>query len=198
MSVRAHAAGSRRIAPPATGALPWHAPRNGPVQLVEEQRYPPPQRYFSGLHRAFAFSGKGRRVHRQALIDPEQDHDSIPRRPDGRPVAFNLEGEPIPLREAIELADDLDRCTLVWTPLTLPSGRPAVLRTIFRVFDDEAPDGPVPAGHEPQLYASVLYTADPEPRFLKRLWTYASAAEANAAHPEAVEEFRSGRAHVEY
>ncbi|MFV0135534.1 hypothetical protein ACLGIH_20320 [Streptomyces sp. HMX87] len=133
----------------------------------------------------------------QALLELEQDMDAVPRGPGGDPIAFNLQGEPITTREAIELAEDLDRCTLVWTPIRLPSGRPAVVRTVFQVFDDEASRGPVPEGHVPQLYASVLYTAGPEPRFVKRLWTYGSEAEARSGHPEATAEFQSGRVHVD-
>ncbi|WP_369042270.1 hypothetical protein [Streptomyces sp. Midd1] len=132
------------------------------------------------------------------LLDAGQDPDTIPRGPGGSPLAFNLQGEPIPLREALELSDDLDRCTMVWTPITTASGRPAIVRTIFRVFDDEASQREVPTSHVPQLYASVLFTPAPANRFLTRLWTYGSLDEAKAGHPEAVYEFLSGRVHVDY
>jgi hypothetical protein len=136
-------------------------------------------------------------VQSQTLLDAGQDPDTIPRGPGGTPLAFNLQGEPIPLREALELADDLERCTMFWTPVTLKSGQPAIVRTIFRVFDDEASRGAVPENHVPQLYASVLFTPAPENRFLKRLWTYGSLSEAQAGHPEAAFEFQSGRVHVD-
>lgn len=134
----------------------------------------------------------------QTLLDAGQDPDMIPRGPGGTPLAFNLQGEPISLREALELADDLDRCTLFWSPITLQSGRPAVVRTIFRVFDDEASQREVPDDHVPQLYASVLFTPAPENRFLKRLWTYGSKDEAFVGHSEATSEFQSGRVHVDH
>ncbi|WP_329271868.1 hypothetical protein [Streptomyces sp. NBC_01451] len=133
----------------------------------------------------------------QTLLDAGQAPDMIPRGPGGTPLAFNLQGEPISVREAIELADNLDHCTLLWTPVTLASGRLAIVRTLFRVFDDEASQRAVPEGHVPQLYASVLFTPAPENRFLKRLWTYGSPAEAHAGHPEAVIEFQSGRVDVD-
>lgn len=134
----------------------------------------------------------------QALLD--RDHDQIPRGPGGDPVTFGLDGTPITTRAAITLSEDTDHCTLVWTPIRLPesagalAGSEAVVRTLFIVFDDEASKGPVPEGHVPQLYASDLYTAGPEGRFVRRLWTYGSADEAKAGHPEAVAEFQSGRA----
>ncbi|MEU1552181.1 hypothetical protein ABZ517_05590 [Streptomyces scabiei] len=130
----------------------------------------------------------------QTLLDAGRDPDTIPRGPGGDPLAFNLQGEPISLREALELSDDLERCTLFWSPITLPSGRPAIVRTLFRVFDDEASHGPVPEGRVPQMYASVVFTPAPENRFLARLWTYGSREEAHAAHPEATYEFQSGNA----
>jgi hypothetical protein len=133
----------------------------------------------------------------QALTDHNQEQNTIPRGPGGEPIAYGLTGEPITAREAVELSEDLDRCTLRWTPIRLPSGEPAVVRTVFRVFDEEARQGFVPEGHEPQLYASALYTADAEPREVKQLWTYGSFDEAKAAHPEATDEFQSGRVHVE-
>lgn len=127
----------------------------------------------------------------------EFDRDTIPRGPGGDPLAFNLHGEPITMREALELVDDVERCTMFWTHIRLPTGQSAIVRTIFRVFDDEASQSEVPHGHEPQLYASVLFTPAPEHRFLKRLWTYGSLAEAKAGHPEATSEFQSGRVHVD-
>lgn len=131
------------------------------------------------------------------LLDAGRDPDAIPRGPGGDILTFNMQGEPISLREAIELCNNLERITLVWTPIALASGQPAIVRTIYRVFDDEASRGPVPQEHTPQMYISVLYTPPPESRFLARLWTYSSVAEAQAGHPEATAEFQSGRIHVD-
>lgn len=144
----------------------------------------------------------------QAVLDTVTDQNAIPYGPDGTPLAFGLDGEPITAREAVELSEDLDRCTMYWTPITLPDGRRVEVRTVFTVFDEEAQKGAVPKGHVPQLYASVVYTADarnrplrldlpdPEKRPVYRLWTYGSLDEAKAGHPEAVYEFASGLTRV--
>lgn len=122
---------------------------------------------------------------------------AIPRSSAGNPIAFDLQGRPISACEAVELSEDIDRCTVIWTPVTLPSGTAAVVRTLYLVIDERASRGPVPEDYEPQLYASDLYTAEVQPRFVWRLCTYASLSLAAAGHPRAVEEFVTGRTHVD-
>lgn len=101
------------------------------------------------------------------------------------------------MHEALELLEDLDVRTLFKSEVRLPGGRPAVVRTVLTVFDDAASRAAVPAGHVPQIYASILYSPEPENRYLRSLWTYGSPAEAKAGHPEAAHEFASGRARVD-
>ena len=144
----------------------------------------------------------------QAVLDTVTDQNTVPRGPDGAPLAFGLNGEPITAAAAVELSEDLERCTMYWTPVNLPDGRPAMVRTIFTVFDEEAQRGPVPAGHVPHLYATAVYTADAENRPLAldvpnregrrvfRLWTYGSLDEAKTGHPEAVYEIAQGLTRV--
>lgn len=139
-----------------------------------------------------------------AVLDTETHQNVIPLNCDGVPIAYGLDLQPITAAQAVELADDLERCTLYWTPINLPDGRPAMVRTIFTVFDEEAQQGPVPEGHEPHLYATCVYTPEPDNKLLRldlpsrggrpvhRLWTYGSVAEAKAGHPEAVFEITSG------
>ncbi|AZM47838.1 hypothetical protein DMB38_20425 [Streptomyces sp. WAC 06738] len=138
------------------------------------------------------------------------DQNAIPRGPDGTPLAFDLDGQAITARAAVELSEDLDRCTMYWTPTTLADGRQVEVRTVFTVFDEEAQKGPVPEGHVPHLYASSVYPPNPDPKCrplpldipgtgeppVYRLWVYGSLDEAKAGHPEAVEEVISGRARV--
>jgi hypothetical protein len=106
-----------------------------------------------------------------------------------------MDGKPITQREALELLEDLERRTLRTTPVKLPSGRRAEVRTVCMIFDDLAAQQAVPDGHVPQIFGSVLYSPEPESLYIVGLWTYGSAAEAKARHPEAVAEFESGRVH---
>ena len=133
-------------------------------------------------------------MHSQTL--PVQEQNQIPRGPGDDPLTYGLDGKPITMGEAIELLEDLEKRSLRSTPITLPSGKPAVVRTVLTVFDDEASRGEVPEGHIPQVYASILYSPEPENRFIHALWTYGSPQEAAAGHAEAVDEFTSGRTRV--
>jgi len=207
MNMRA-GAGSRSTPPPRRGP----ACTFGMVRRSQmHNAYPPPKRcLFSWLRRAFGFHRKGSGVASQAVLDTVTDKNAIPRSPDGTPLAFGLDGEPITAAAAVELSEDLDRCTMYWTPIDLPDGRQVEVRTVFTVFDEDAQKGPVPESHIPQLYFSAVYPSGPDPKRrplpldipgvergpLYRLWTYGSLDEAKAGHPEAVEEFISGRARV--
>ncbi|MFE2539013.1 hypothetical protein [Actinacidiphila glaucinigra] len=124
----------------------------------------------------------------------EDTLDRVEVGPSGVPYAYGMNGRPITTRQAAFLLGDLNRRTLHWTPVRLPGGVPAEVRTVCSVFDDDAATEHVPQGYVPQVFASNLYTPAPESRFLVQLWTYGSPAEANAGHREAVEEFLSGRA----
>ncbi|MFC9505444.1 hypothetical protein [Streptomyces sp. NPDC057002] len=120
--------------------------------------------------------------------------DKVEVGPSGLPFTYGLDGKPVTLRVAAELYEDFERRVLYTTPVTLPDGRPAIVRTLCLVFDDEAATEMVPEDHVPQVFASAAY--HPTGWCLHRLWTYGSPEEAKAAHPEAVEEFTSGRARV--
>lgn len=126
----------------------------------------------------------------------ELDNHVVPLGPDGDPLTFGIDGTPITLATALELLEDLEARTLHVTVVTLPSGTEAEVRTVLKVFDDDASRGPVPEGHVPQIYASVLYSPSPENRHLHALWTYGSREEAKTCHMEAVDEFVSGRTRV--
>lgn len=127
---------------------------------------------------------------------PVQDHNRIPLGPGDDPLTYGLDGKPTTLHEALELLEDLDARTLCASSITLPSGQPAVVRTVLKVFDDDASRGPVPDDHVPQIYASILFSPEPENRYIHALWTYGSADDAKAGHPDAVDEFTSGRTRV--
>ncbi|MGW3153753.1 hypothetical protein [Streptomyces sp. NPDC001089] len=132
----------------------------------------------------------------QSQTLPTNDHDMIPVGPGGDPLTYGIDGNPISLHRALNLLEDIDARTLVATSISLPGGQPCVVRSVLTVFDDAASRGPVPAGHVPQIYASIAFSPEPENRLLHVLWTYGSAAEAEAGHPEAVDEFASGRTRV--
>ncbi|MGW3860666.1 hypothetical protein ACWEDZ_04190 [Streptomyces sp. NPDC005047] len=118
--------------------------------------------------------------------------DQVEVGPSGVPIAYGLDGGPVTTRQAAELFSNLDRRTLHSTEIVLPSKAPAVVRTLCLVFDHCAATEMVPESHVPQVFASACY--DDRGRLLKALWTYGSPEEAKAAHPEAVDEFLSGRA----
>ncbi|MFE4527140.1 hypothetical protein ACFRMO_08070 [Streptomyces anulatus] len=125
--------------------------------------------------------------------------DSIAEGPAGLPYAYGLNAEPITLRAATELYENLDARTLHRTELRLPDGREAVVRTICLVFEHRLATcaaAELPPGYLPQVFGSALYLADERQRFLGALWTYGLPAEARAGHAEAVDEYASGRASV--
>ncbi|MEV5264788.1 hypothetical protein [Streptomyces werraensis] len=101
------------------------------------------------------------------------------------------------VREAAVLYENLDSRTLHQTEITLPTGTPALVRTLCLVFDDDAATrDDLTEDHVPQVFASAVYWGEDYREFVQPLWTYGSPEEAQAAHREAVEEFRSGRARV--
>jgi hypothetical protein len=120
--------------------------------------------------------------------------DRIATGPSGQAIAF---GEPVTIREAADLFEDLDSRTLYSEKIVLPSGTPALVRTLCLILDDDAATrADLGAGHVPQ-FASACYWGGADLReCVVPLWTYGSSAEAKAGHREAVEEFRSGRARV--
>ena len=192
MSVRAHGGGLVDQPPRSPGPRGTQPERSGATRC--STLTPPASSLLLVAPGLRSSQGKDNGVLSQTL--PVQDHNQIPRGPGDDPLTFGVDGKPITLRDALELLEDLERRTLRKTPVTLPSGSPAVVRTVLTVFDDEASRGPVPRDHTPQIYASVLYSQEPENRYMQALWMYGSPEEAKAGHPEAVDEFVSGRTRV--
>ncbi|MFI7083913.1 hypothetical protein ACIBUR_09935 [Streptomyces anulatus] len=119
--------------------------------------------------------------------------------PAGRPFAFGLDAEPLTMRAAADLFEDMTARTVHKSDVVLPDGRPASVRTLCLVFDDllaTCVASELPADYVPQIFGSALYSADDPGHLLRTLWTYGLPAEAKAGHAEAVEEFASGRARV--
>lgn len=117
--------------------------------------------------------------------------------PSGLPFTYGLDGKPVTVRDAAVLYENLDSRTLHQDEITLPSGLPALVRTLCLVFDDDAATrDDLTTEHTPQVFASACYFGQNH-ECVVPLWTYGSPQEANACHPEAVEEFRSGRARVQ-
>lgn len=133
----------------------------------------------------------------ESLVDNFMD--TVETGPAGLPFAYGLDAEPLTTRAAAALFEDLARRTLHTTVITLPDGRPAIVRTICLVFEDRLATcvaDELPDNYVPQIFGSAVYSGEPHGSFLRALWTYGLPAEAKAGHAEAVEEFKSGRASV--
>jgi hypothetical protein len=122
--------------------------------------------------------------------------ESVGLGPSGVPYAYGIHGEPLTVNEAALLTADFEGRTMAKTDVVLPDGSPAVVRTMCVVYDQPLATSEVPKGYRPRAWGSALYGPEPENEFLAGLWEYDSPEEARAAHPEAVDEFRSGRAGV--
>ncbi|MEU1816142.1 hypothetical protein ABZ543_13225 [Streptomyces roseifaciens] len=113
----------------------------------------------------------------------------------GLPLAYDKTGKPISVPAAAALLPDMNARTVEIDDVRTPTGTVLRVRTVAAVFDDVvAGGGPVPDGHEPVKWQSLLQ--DTEDRFLRlldpRRFAYRRMTEALEGHRRAVAAVRDG------